>query len=181
MSVRMPHAGASLTMDRDSFGMVLRAGRERRHVSLEVLSRETRVRREVWEALEANDFAAWPRGIYARSLIRQYAERVDLDPDGLVNEFCRLFPNGDRRSEPLFREYAAIIAHELSYREPLSAPCRRVGDVSPRPADRAVAVDAMERATAALWQWTRRRLHAAVAMYRAARAWTFARGVARGA
>jgi hypothetical protein len=122
--------GASVKLERQSFGLVLRAGRERRKVSLAQLSRETGVRAEIWAALEENDLSSWPRGIYARSLIRQYAERVDLDPDELVNEFCRLFPHGDRRRDALLRDYAALVAHDMTAvpAAAVEAPRRRTGD-----------------------------------------------------
>ena len=57
--------------------------------------------------------------------MRDYAERIGLDPDEVVNEFCRLFPEwGDRRAERVIREKAEIIAHDLSW-EDLPAPQNR--------------------------------------------------------
>jgi hypothetical protein len=163
-------------MHKESFGPVLRAGRERRRVSLADLCRETKVRPEIWEALEANDLAAWPNGIYARSLIRQYAERVDLDPEALVNEFCRLFPNGDRRAEPLFREYAAIVAHDLAYRETASTPARRAGDAGLPPTWLEGARRSLGDDRHALIEWMQRRVKMAVTAYRTARARAVVRG-----
>jgi len=175
MTPAVERSGASLRMHKESFGPVLRAGRERRCVSLEVLCRETKVRPEIWEALEANDLAAWPAGIYARSLIRQYAERVDLDPEALVNEFCRLFPNGDRRAEPLFREYAAIVAHELAFRETASTPARRAGDTGLSQTWLEAVRVRINSDGVAMFEWLRRRATLVVAAYRT-RAWSGVRG-----
>ena len=57
----------------------------------------TRVGVDLWIGMEQNDFSRWPSGIFARAFIRDYARAVGLDADAVVNEFCRLFPNGDRR------------------------------------------------------------------------------------
>ena len=56
-------------------------------------------------------------------------ERVGLDSDEVVNEFCRLFPEwGDRRAERMIREKAQIMAHDLDW-EDLPAPePRRASD-----------------------------------------------------
>ena len=99
--------------EKDSFGAALRAGRERRKVSLAQLVEATKANPELWQALEENDLSRWPTRIYARSLIRQYAEHVGLDPEELVNEFCRLFPHGDRRADTLLRDQASLIGHRF--------------------------------------------------------------------
>ena len=78
-------------------------------------------------ALEENDFSGWPTRIYARSWIRQYAKRVGLDPEELVNEFCRLFQHGDRRTETLMRECAVVLGHQLDWRQEL-LPAHSEGD-----------------------------------------------------
>jgi hypothetical protein len=63
--------------------------------------------------------------VFARSYVRDYAERIGLDADEVVNEFCRLFPEwGDRRAERVIREKAQIIAHDLDW-EDLPAPENR--------------------------------------------------------
>jgi transcriptional regulator with XRE-family HTH domain len=116
-----------MRLERDSFGRVLRAYRERRNISLAQLSQETKVSPQIWMDLEENDFSRWPTRIYARSWIRQYATRVGLDPEELVNEFCRLFQNGDRRTETLLRECAAVLGHQLDWRQEL-LPAHTEGD-----------------------------------------------------
>jgi transcriptional regulator with XRE-family HTH domain len=115
----------NVRLDKESFGPVLRAARERKGVTLKQLAAETKLSVDLWEALEDNNLARWPKRIYARSYVRDYAEQVGLDPDDVVNEFCRLFPDwGDRRAERVIREKAQIIAHNLDW-EDLPVPSRR--------------------------------------------------------
>lgn len=107
-----------MRLERETFGPVLRAARERRGISLQQLAADTKVSVELWTALEDNDFSRWPERIYARTYVRDYAARVGFDPDTIVNEFCRLFPqHGDRRAEGLLRAHAAIVQHELDWKD----------------------------------------------------------------
>ncbi|MGH9307952.1 MAG: helix-turn-helix domain-containing protein [Vicinamibacterales bacterium] len=85
--------------DRETFGPRLRAERERRGISLETIAAVTNVSAELWDGLERNDFSRWPSGIFARAFVRDYARAVGLDADEVIDEFCRLFPVGDRRRE----------------------------------------------------------------------------------
>ena len=114
-----------MRLEKETFGPVLRAARERRGVTLRQLAAETKLSVELWEALEDNNLERWPKRVFARSYIRDYAERIGLEPDEVVNEFCRLFPEwGDRRAERVIREKAQIIAHDLTW-EDLPAPQNR--------------------------------------------------------
>jgi hypothetical protein len=120
----------------ESFITRLRRHRERNRVSLDELVAQTRIKREQLEAFERGDLDQWPRGIYARAWVRAYANVVGLDPIDTVDEFCKLFPHGDRRAQPTFREYAAIIAHQSSYQdefEHLAETDRRASGGSPAP------------------------------------------------
>jgi transcriptional regulator with XRE-family HTH domain len=115
-------------LEKETFGPVLRAARERKGVSLKQLAAETKLSAELWESLEENDLTRWPKRVFARSYVRDYAMRVGLDADDVVNEFCRLFPEwGDRRAERVIREKAQIIAHDLEW-EDLPMPQRRATD-----------------------------------------------------
>jgi transcriptional regulator with XRE-family HTH domain len=116
-------------LEQETFGPVLRAARERRGVTLKQLAAETKLSVELWEALEDNNLARWPKRVFARSYVRDYAERVGLDADEVVNEFCRLFPEwGDRRAERVIREKAHIIAHDLDWEDLPSPSNRRSSD-----------------------------------------------------
>ena len=116
-----------MRLERTTFGPVLRAARQRCGISLHQLADDTKVSVDLWKDLEDNDFSRWPSRIYARAYIREYALRVGLDPDTIVNEFCRLYPeHGDRRVEGLLRAHAAIVQHDLNWQdEPPATPDQR--------------------------------------------------------
>ena len=103
--------------ERDTFGPRLQRERERRGISLETIATLTNVGVELWEGLERNDFSRWPRGIFARAFMRDYARAVGLDADEVVDEFCRLFPVGDRRMARVIRAQAELIGHEPAYHD----------------------------------------------------------------
>ena len=95
----------------------LRLHRERQRLSLIDLASAMRVKVGHLEGLERNDLTGWPRGLYARARVRTYAVLVGLDPADTVDEFCRLFPHGDRRARDTMREIAAILSQPSTYRD----------------------------------------------------------------
>jgi transcriptional regulator with XRE-family HTH domain len=98
--------------ERDTFGPRLRRERERRGISLETIATVTNVSIELWRGFESNDFSRWPKGLFARAFVREYARAVGLDATEVVEDFCRLFPLGDRRALPTIREQAKLIGHD---------------------------------------------------------------------
>ena len=109
----------------ETFVTRLRRHRERNRISLEEIAGENRVKKEVFEALEANDLSTWPRGLYARAWGRTYACAVGLDPIDTVDEFCRLFPQGDRRGHATMQDIAAIVASAGEFKDEFPHPERR--------------------------------------------------------
>lgn len=109
----------------ETFVTRLRRHRQRNQVSLDEIAQQTNVKPELLEALENNDLTEWPRGLYARAWIRAYASAVGLDPDDTIDEFCRLFPHGDRRANGTIREIAAIVASPSEYRDDIAHDDRR--------------------------------------------------------
>ena len=102
--------------EQEAFVTRLRRRRERNRIPLKDIAQETRVKLELLQELERNDLSNWPRGLYARAYIRAYAAAIGLDGNDAVDEFCRLFPQGDRRTEPVIREMAVIVASQTEYR-----------------------------------------------------------------
>ena len=104
--------------ERAAFGPNLRRIRIQRGVSIEQIAASTKVPADLWKGLERNDFSRWPNGIYARSFVREYANAVGVDPESTVDDFCRWFPQGDRRAEALIRGHAEIVGHDnLEWRD----------------------------------------------------------------
>ena len=104
--------------EREAFGPNLRRVRIQRGVTLDQIVAETKVNAALWAGLERNDFSRWPAGIYARGFVRDYARIIGVDVESTVDAFCRFFPQGDRRAEPLIRGQAQIIGHSnLEYRD----------------------------------------------------------------
>jgi hypothetical protein len=104
---------------REAFTSRLRRHREWNGISLDEISATTRIKRQLLEDLERNDLSDWPRGLYARACIRAYALSIGFDPNETVDEFCRLYPQGDRRAQPTIEEIAAIVSSPSEYKPDL--------------------------------------------------------------
>ncbi len=126
--------------EREAFGPNLRRRRVQRGISLQRIAESTKVSADLWDGLERCDLSRWPTGIYARAYVRAYATEIGADPDTTVDEFCRLFPNGDRRAERVVRGQAALVGHDLRWKDDLvgsvidekrSTPSRELADVPP--------------------------------------------------
>jgi len=109
----------------ESFVTRLRRHRQRNQISLDEIAAAMRVKRELLEGLEKNDLTGWPHGLYARAWIRGYSAIVGLDPDDTVDDFCRLYPQGDRRAQRTLVEMAGIVATPPTYRDEFPHEDRR--------------------------------------------------------
>jgi cytoskeletal protein RodZ len=74
------------------FGRKLREARERRGLSLRQIASATKISMLTLEALERNDIARLPGGIFSRAFVRSYALEVGLDPEETIQEFMGQFP-----------------------------------------------------------------------------------------
>ena len=75
-----------------SIGTVLRQARSERALSFADVQQALRVSQKYLQALESDDYAGLPPGVYARALIRQYAVYLGLDPQDLLVRFGRIRP-----------------------------------------------------------------------------------------
>ena len=75
-----------------SFGGKLRDARERRGISLREIANTTKISMSALEALERNDLARLPGGIFSRAFVRSYALEVGLDPEEAIREFLAQCP-----------------------------------------------------------------------------------------
>jgi transcriptional regulator with XRE-family HTH domain len=92
-------------ISRHAFGSRLRTQRERRGVTLESIVDSTKIKRSLLESLERGDASHWPRGLYRRAYIRDYACAIGLPAEPLVAEFVRLFPED---GSPVSEDVAAL-------------------------------------------------------------------------
>ena len=75
------------------FGATLRNARERRGLTLRVIADTTKISVRALEALERNDIARLPAGIFSRAFVRAYAGEVGLDPEQTIADFITQFPS----------------------------------------------------------------------------------------
>ena len=70
-----------------TFGAELRRERELRGIPLREIAEATKINLRFLEALERDDFAGLPGGLFTRGFIRAYAHHIGADPDRLVNTY----------------------------------------------------------------------------------------------
>lgn len=80
-----------MVSDRRTFGERLRRQRERRGISLEMISESTKIAAALFAGLENGDCSRWPAGIYSRSYVRAYAEAIGLNGEETVEDFAAVF------------------------------------------------------------------------------------------
>ncbi|HUR35008.1 MAG TPA: helix-turn-helix transcriptional regulator [Vicinamibacterales bacterium] len=94
------------------FGAKLRQAREGRGLTLRVIADATKISVRALEALERNEIARLPGGIFSRAFVRAYAVEVGLEPEQTITEFITRFPDetvtqGHPRTRALVDELGA--------------------------------------------------------------------------
>jgi hypothetical protein len=91
---RMPSNTEGLYTDsRQEFCRALKAARERKGISLDVISEATKVASSYFVALERGDVSRWPTGIFRRSFFRDYVRAIGLPMEETCDAFVRMFPD----------------------------------------------------------------------------------------
>lgn len=72
-------------------GETLRIAREQQGLSLDEISRRTKIAAEKLRAIEENDIQRLPSGIFLRGFLRAYAHEVGLDGEDTVNRYIAQF------------------------------------------------------------------------------------------
>src|SRR5438067_6884087 len=70
-------------------GETLRRERLRRNLELDAISRELKISLKFLEDIEDERFDELPRGVFAKSFVRQYARLLELDEEELAGEMQR--------------------------------------------------------------------------------------------
>jgi cytoskeleton protein RodZ len=84
-----------------SFGENLRREREMRGISLDEIAGSTKISVRFLQAMENDDFANLPGGIFTRSFIRSYAKYLGLDDEQVMSEFQMMTQAKDVELRPL--------------------------------------------------------------------------------
>ena len=69
----------------------LRSAREHRGMSLRDAAKQTKLSIAVLQAIERNDFARLPGGMFRKAYVRTLAVEVGLDPNELAAQYCARF------------------------------------------------------------------------------------------
>jgi hypothetical protein len=70
-------------------GSALRKARERRGITIDAASRDTRLHIDQLRALEAEDFDALLGDVYVRGSLRTYSQYLGLSPDKVIGAYAR--------------------------------------------------------------------------------------------
>jgi cytoskeletal protein RodZ len=89
----------------EAIGDILREARHAKGLSLEDVARATRIKLDVLERLEADEFERLAGVAYTKGFLRLYADYLGLDSQGLVDAFVR--SQGGVRREGLTLETQA--------------------------------------------------------------------------
>lgn len=85
----------------------LRGERERRRISLEKISEETKVSSRHLLALEAGDYASLPGGVFRKGIVRSYLRALDLEETLWIERFeASLRSSGASGAEDDWAEFA---------------------------------------------------------------------------
>ena len=76
-------------------GSELKAARKKAGISVEVISKRTKIAVSKLVALEKNDFKNLPTGLYLFSTVRAYAREVHIDPEPIVERLRAEFGDKD--------------------------------------------------------------------------------------
>lgn len=69
------------------FGEFLKKERELRRITLEEISKDTKVHTRFLEAIEQDDLSALPAKAFAKGFLRSYARMVGLDEEQIITNF----------------------------------------------------------------------------------------------
>jgi cytoskeleton protein RodZ len=105
-----------------TLGEQLRAQRERKGISLDQAAADTRIREKFLRALEEGDHQALPGAVYTKGFLRNYAEYLDLETDGLIG----LYQHERGKPEPIqtrsFKPYRPVVHRSLIFRPVVFVP-----------------------------------------------------------
>ena len=89
-----------MNADRTGFCRSLKDARSGRELTLEAIADSSKIGVALLADLERGDFSRWPKGIFRRAFLREYAAAIGLSPEHVVGEALRLFPEEGGSAPP---------------------------------------------------------------------------------
>jgi cytoskeletal protein RodZ len=93
-------------------GLEIRQAREQRGLTLQQVSKSTKIALHVLQAIEASDPARLPAHVFTRSFVRTYAQEVGLDPDSTTRRYLEQVEAPDA-PEPTHSELDSPLRRQL--------------------------------------------------------------------
>lgn len=100
-------------------GAILREAREQRHLSVAEVATATRMKAQVVQALENEDFGRLAAPVYGRGFIKLYARHMGLDPEPLIADYMARV---SARRDPVIPHLAARATRPVVAAAPSAAP-----------------------------------------------------------
>jgi cytoskeleton protein RodZ len=88
-------------MNMKSLGEYLRSERLNRGITLEEISRETRISTRMLQAIEDGNTESLPAGVLVKGFLRAYAQKLGLDPETVILRYQDLYEEEGARREAL--------------------------------------------------------------------------------
>ncbi|MFH0937458.1 MAG: helix-turn-helix domain-containing protein [Candidatus Daviesbacteria bacterium] len=95
-------------------GQTFKEEREAKFYTLEQVEKATKIRKELLEALEADDYSKLPPSTFVQGFIKNYAKFLKLNPEKMLALFRREFPEG--RSRPYIMDAFANPVTEKKFK-----------------------------------------------------------------
>jgi cytoskeletal protein RodZ len=94
-----------------SFGRELQLERQRRQITLEAIAEGTKVPTRHLRALEQEDYAQLPGGVFNKGIVRSYCRHLGLDEQ----EWLDRFPASDAEAEPDWASFAENVRRNRQF------------------------------------------------------------------
>ncbi len=94
-----------------SFGRELQLERQRRRITLESIAEGTKVPTRHLRALEQEDYAQLPGGVFNKGIVRSYCRHLGLDEQ----EWLDRFPAADTEAEPDWASFAENVRRNRQF------------------------------------------------------------------
>ena len=103
----------------------LASRRKRSAISLEQISKATKIGIRSLEAIEAGEFQKLPGGVYSTSYIRQYARAIDFDESLILEHYYSVMgikPEPEQIRERAGQAVGSFVSRFLRYTSVASGP-----------------------------------------------------------